>query len=141
MFHNILNISYHSNTMQETFLKIIIIIVVVLWLLYGLINKVISYCSMILTQVNLHGQRVNLFTRSTRLHILVLSFRKDSPTLTSCRIQNTQLVWDNWQIEIVHVAVCLVVHMNLLFIIKVKILELSKWSYRPPPPNHVDYWT
>ena len=29
---------------------------------------------------------------------------------------------------------------NILFILKVKILMLIKWSYRSPPPNYVDYW-
>ena len=34
-----------------------------------------------------------------------------------------------------HVAICVIVfgaHMNLLFIIKVKILVLMKWSYKSP---------
>ena len=33
------------------------------------------------------------------------------------------------------------VHMNILFMVKVKIPMLNKWSYRPPTFNQVDYWT
>ena len=46
-----------------------------------------------------------------------------------------QWVWDNQQSQIVHVAICIRInkaHMNILFIIKVNILMLIKWSYRSP---------
>ena len=49
-------------------------------------------------------------------------------------MQNMQLVRDNCQFQIVAVDICLIIfsaHMNI-FIIKVKILELIKWSYRWP---------
>ena len=45
--------------------------------------------------------------------------------------------------QIMSVAICLMIsgaHMNISFIMKVNILMLINWSYRPPLPNHVHYW-
>ena len=52
---------------------------------------------------------------------------------------NMQLVQDNKHIHIMHVVICLIffgAHMNILLIIKMKILVLINRSYRfsfPPP--------
>ena len=59
---------------------------------------------------------------------------------TSCRIWNTQSMQGDKQIQLVFIIVCLITcgsRMNILFIIKVKILVSIKWSYMSP--NHVDY--
>ena len=50
-------------------------------------------------------------------------------------IQNTHLVQDDKQIQIVPITtylIILAVHMNMLSTIKVKILMLIKWSYGSP---------
>ena len=52
------------------------------------------------------------------------------------------LVQDEYQIQIMLETICFIIfgaHMNILLNVKVEILVLIKWSYRPPP-NHVDYW-
>ena len=52
------------------------------------------------------------------------------------------IMQDDEQIQIVPIAIFLIsfgAHINILFIIQVKILVLIKWSYSPPP-NYVDYW-
>ena len=55
---------------------------------------------------------------------------------TSCRIfWNTQLMQDDWRIQITVVAICLKtsgIHTNILFIIKVKNFVLIQWSYWSP---------
>ena len=59
-----------------------------------------------------------------------------SPVPTFRSIRNTQLVRDDWQIQIVDVAIFLTnlgAHVYISFTIEVKILELIKWSYRFPP--------
>ena len=46
------------------------------------------------------------------------------------------------QIQITPIALCLSIcraHVNILYIIKVKILVLIKWSYTGPS-NYVEYW-
>ena len=52
------------------------------------------------------------------------------------RIWNTRLLWDEWGIQIVLIAICLViykVHITFFVVVKVKTLSLSKWSYKLPP--------
>ena len=47
-----------------------------------------------------------------------------------------QLVQNDQQIQIVHVAICLIffrARMNILYITNVKILVLMKYSYKGPP--------
>jgi hypothetical protein len=54
---------------------------------------------------------------------------------TSGRIWNIQLVWDKKHVQIVSGAICHIIsgaHMDILFIVKLKILMLIKWSYRSP---------
>lgn len=49
----------------------------------------------------------------------------------SSRMQNTQFVKDDWQIQNVPVAIFLIIlgaYMNVLLMIKVKTLKLIKWS-------------
>ena len=56
---------------------------------------------------------------------------------TSPRIWNTLWIHDSLHIWIEAIATFLIVceaHLNILFITKVKILLLLKWSYRSPPP-------
>ena len=52
---------------------------------------------------------------------------------SSPRKWNTRLGWDGYQIQIGAVAVFITsfgAHVNILFIIEVKILVLIKWSYK-----------
>lgn len=49
------------------------------------------------------------------------------------RMWNKQWVWDDWEIQIMHVAICLIIfrgYMNTLFNIKGKILLLIMWPYK-----------
>ena len=59
-----------------------------------------------------------------------------------CRLWDTQLLREKWQIQIVPIAICFqifIARVNIQFIIKVYILVLIKWSCRfPPPPDHVE---
>ena len=67
------------------------------------------------------GGKVSMFEMETFLY---------APT--SHKIWNT-LVQDDFQIQIVFVVTFLIIFgdcMNILFIVKVKILYVSKWSYR-----------
>ena len=60
------------------------------------------------------------------------SFASTSPLMRYTQVVGVR---DNCQFEIVSVAVCLIIfraYMNILFIIKVKILELTIWSCRSP---------
>lgn len=42
------------------------------WLPFGLMNKVINFCDLVLTQPNLHGYRGSLFTKASLIaHISV----------------------------------------------------------------------
>ena len=48
-----------------------------------------------------------------------------SSTPTSCRLQNAQYVHDDWQVQIVAIVMFLITfgaHINILLIVKVKIL-------------------
>ena len=50
-------------------------------------------------------------------------------------MQNTQSMRDDCQLQIIYIEIFLVIfeaRMIILFIIKVKIIELTKWSYRSP---------
>jgi hypothetical protein len=56
------------------------------------------------------------------------------------RIWNTQLVQNHWQIQFVHIAICLIIfgaHMDILFIIRVKIFMLI--TGHTGPTNYADY--
>ena len=60
-------------------------------------------------------------------------------TPTCCRLGNTKLVQNDCQIQIVPIAIFFIIlsaHMNILFIIKVRICVLIKWSQSPPLPPH-----
>ena len=61
---------------------------------------------------------------------------------TSRRICNMQLVRDDYQIQIMPISILLVIFgalMNIIIIIKVKVLFLNRRSYRSPR-NYVDIW-
>ena len=62
---------------------------------------------------------------------------------TSCRLQSTWLLWNDCRFQIIFVFVCLLIcgpFMDILFIVKVMILDMIQWSYKsmpPPPPSAI----
>ena len=55
---------------------------------------------------------------------------------------NMQLVQGDWQLQILVVVIFLInfgAQINILFIIRVRTLELIQWLYKSPSLNYVEY--